>query len=61
MTVASAIPAFCQGIQHFGENLPNFEQYATEAAIKPGNTAISSPMTLTPSFKPFLRPTHYVT
>ncbi|MDJ0846278.1 phosphoketolase [Crocosphaera sp.] len=43
MTVASAIPAFCQGIQHFGENLPNYEQYTTEAAIKQGNKAISSP------------------
>ncbi|MDJ0597420.1 MAG: phosphoketolase [Crocosphaera sp.] len=42
MTVASAIPAFCQGIQHFGENLPNHEQYSTEAAIKSGNKAISS-------------------
>lgn len=42
MTVASAIPAFCQGIQHFGENLPNYEQYTTEAAIKSGDTAISS-------------------
>ncbi len=42
MTVANAIPAFCQGIQHFGSNLPNFDQYATEAAIKPGNTAITS-------------------
>lgn len=43
MTVASAIPTFCQGIQYFGNNLPNFEQYATEAAIKPGHTAISYP------------------
>ncbi|MDJ0731819.1 MAG: phosphoketolase [Crocosphaera sp.] len=43
MTVASAIPAFCQGIQHFGENLPNYEQYTAEAAIESGNTAISSP------------------
>ncbi|MEA5534056.1 phosphoketolase [Crocosphaera sp. XPORK-15E] len=43
MTVATTIPAFCQGIQHFGNKLPNFEQYATEAAIKPGNTAITSP------------------
>lgn len=42
MTVASAIPAFCQGIQHFGENLPNYEQYTTEAAIKPENKAIAS-------------------
>ncbi|HAC62412.1 MAG TPA: transketolase [Cyanothece sp. UBA12306] len=43
MTVANAIPAFCQGIQHFGTNLPSFEQYATEAAIKSGNKAIMSP------------------
>ena len=43
MTVASAIPAFCQGIQHFGENLPNSQQYTTEAAIKSDNKAISSP------------------
>ncbi|GBF81594.1 phosphoketolase [Aphanothece sacrum] len=43
MTIASTIPAFCQGIQHFEDNLPNFEQYAAEAAIKPGNTAITSP------------------
>jgi phosphoketolase len=43
MTVASTIPAFCQGIQHFGENLANFEQYTSLAAIKSGNTAISSP------------------
>ncbi len=42
MTVASAIPAFCQGIQHFGENLPNYEQYTTEAAITQGNKSISS-------------------
>jgi phosphoketolase len=43
MTVASAIPAFCQGIQHFGESLPEFDKYGKEAAIKAGNVAISSP------------------
>lgn len=43
MTVTAAIPAFCQGIQHFGENLPEFEKYGKEAAISEGNTAISSP------------------
>lgn len=43
MTVTAAMPAFCQGIQHFGENLPEFEQYGKEAAIKEGKTAISSP------------------
>jgi phosphoketolase len=43
MTVATNIPAFCQGIQHFKENLPGFEQYGREPAIKMGQTAISSP------------------
>ncbi|GFE71477.1 phosphoketolase [Chroococcus sp. FPU101] len=43
MTVTAAIPAFCQGIQHFGENLPEFEKYGREAAIQEGNTAITSP------------------
>lgn len=43
MTVTAAIPAFCQGIQHFGENLPEFEKYGLDAAIAEGKTAISSP------------------
>jgi phosphoketolase len=45
MTVATStnIPAFCQGIQHFKENLPGFEQYGQEAAIKVEQTAIASP------------------
>jgi phosphoketolase len=43
MTVATNIPAFCQGIQHFKENLPGFEQYGREPAIKTGQTAINSP------------------
>jgi phosphoketolase len=43
MTVASAIPAFCQGIQYFGNDLPDFEEYASEAAIAPGQIAIASP------------------
>ncbi len=43
MTVASAIPAFCQGIQYFGQPLPNFDRYGQEAAIAPGQTAITSP------------------
>jgi phosphoketolase len=43
MTVTSTIPAFCQGIQYFGEKLPDFDQYGSEAAIKEGQTAIASP------------------
>ncbi len=43
MTVATNIPAFCQGIQHFSDSLPEFDRYGKEPAIKEGNTAISSP------------------
>ena len=43
MTVATNVPAFCQGIQHFKDNLPSFEKYGQEPAIKTGKTAIDSP------------------
>jgi phosphoketolase len=43
MTVATNIPAFCQGIQYFSESLPEFDLYGKEPAIKSGKTAISSP------------------
>ena len=45
MTVATStnIPAFCQGIQHFKDNLPGFEKYGKEPAIKAGEKAIASP------------------
>jgi len=43
MTVASAIPAFCQGIQYFAEQLPDFETYGKDPAIGEGATQIASP------------------
>jgi phosphoketolase len=43
MTVASAIPTFCQGIQYFAKSVPDFDRYGKEAAIAPGKTAIISP------------------
>lgn len=43
MTVASGIPTFCEGIQYFGEKLPEFDKYGREAAIKLGEKAIASP------------------
>ncbi|NBD17512.1 MAG: phosphoketolase [Cyanobacteria bacterium] len=43
MTVASAIPAFCQGIQYFAEPLPDFETYGKDPAIGEGATQIASP------------------
>ena len=30
MTVASTIPAFCQGIKHFGKDNPEYEKYIAE-------------------------------
>ncbi|MGK7927744.1 MAG: phosphoketolase [Spirulina sp.] len=43
MAVATAIPAFCQGIQYFNETLPEFEKYGKTPAIGEGQTAIASP------------------
>ncbi len=39
----SAVPAFCEGIQYFGEDLPDFETYGKSPAIAPGKSAIASP------------------
>lgn len=36
-------PAFCEGIQYFGEQWPDFERYGKEPAIATGKTAIASP------------------
>ncbi|MDH5711223.1 MAG: phosphoketolase [Gammaproteobacteria bacterium] len=38
----STIPAFCQGIQHFGEKWPDFDKHTAQAAISEGQTAIKS-------------------
>ena len=53
MTVATNVPAFCQGIQHFKETLPNFEQYGSPA-IKSGETAIASPTDKTAVYQTML-------
>jgi phosphoketolase len=42
MTVATNIPAFCQGVQHFKDSLPDFDKYSSPA-IQEGQTAIASP------------------
>ncbi|AFZ34533.1 Transketolase central region [Stanieria cyanosphaera PCC 7437] len=42
MTVATNIPAFCQGIQYFQEKLSGFAEYGQEPAIKEGEIAIAS-------------------
>jgi phosphoketolase len=38
-----SIPAFCEGIQHFGDTLPQFDTHGKEPAIGQGQTAIASP------------------
>ncbi|ELR99288.1 phosphoketolase [Gloeocapsa sp. PCC 73106] len=41
MTIASTIPAFCQGIQYFAS--PELEEYGQQPAIASGKIAIESP------------------
>ncbi|WP_445638043.1 D-xylulose 5-phosphate/D-fructose 6-phosphate phosphoketolase [Nostoc sp. DSM 114161] len=40
---SSALPNFSEGIQYFGEALPDFETYGATPAIESGNVAIASP------------------
>ena len=54
MTVATNIPAFCQGIKHFKEQLPGFEQYGQSSAIAEGQTAIASPTDKTAVYQTIL-------
>ncbi len=42
MTVEACVPAFCQGIQSFGQSLTDFDRYGKEAVITEKNTAIAS-------------------
>ncbi len=45
MTADTTIPAFCQGISYFGQELPGMREYGTNAAIRvaPNTKSISSP------------------
>ena len=45
MTAATtqSVPAFVEGIKHFGDLPPDFEVHGKEAAIAPGQTAIANP------------------
>ncbi|MBE9006969.1 phosphoketolase [Fortiea sp. LEGE XX443] len=40
---SSALPNFCEGIQYFGEALPDFATYGATPAIESGKVAIASP------------------
>ena len=41
--IMSAVPGFCEGIQYFGEALPDFETYGKAPAIAEGEPAIAAP------------------
>lgn len=43
VTTKSTTPSFCEGIQHFGDDLPEFDRYGQAPAIVEGATAIASP------------------
>ncbi|WP_071190392.1 transketolase [Trichormus sp. NMC-1] len=40
---SSALPDFCEGIQYFGEALPDFQTYGATPAIESGKSAIANP------------------
>jgi phosphoketolase len=44
MTAVTQIPAFCEGIQYFGEAPPQFDKLGKTPAIAQGNTAIADPV-----------------
>jgi phosphoketolase len=39
----SAVPNFCEGIQYFGEALPDFQTYGIIPAIASGQKAVANP------------------
>ncbi len=43
VTSKPTAPAFCEGIQHFAESLPDFDTYGTTPAIGEGQAAIADP------------------
>ncbi len=43
MAAVTQVPAFCEGIQYFGELPPHFDTYGKTAAIAAGKTAIADP------------------
>lgn len=54
MTIASTIPSFCQGIQYFGQRLPEFDSYGLAPAILVGQSSIASPTDTTAVFQTLL-------
>ena len=53
MTVEASIPTFCQGIQSFGQPLPDFDRYGKEAVITEKIPRSPLPVTLMRFIRPF--------
>ncbi|EAU54435.1 transketolase [Mariprofundus ferrooxydans] len=47
-------PAFCQGIQHYGEKWPDFDQHAASAVIAEGQSSIADATTDTAAYQTLL-------
>jgi phosphoketolase len=54
MTAVTQVPAFCEGIQYFGEMPPGFDTYGKAAAIAAGSKAIADPTDLTAAYQTML-------
>ena len=54
VTSKPATPAFCEGIQHFAETLPDFDRYGSAPAIGDGQTAITDPTDATAVYQTIL-------
>ncbi|MFM5983504.1 MAG: phosphoketolase, partial [Sphaerospermopsis kisseleviana] len=51
---SSAVPSFCEGIQYFGEALPDFETYGATPVIESGKGAIANPNDTTAVYQTLL-------
>jgi phosphoketolase len=50
----SSLPAFCEGIQHFGEPWPKFDQFADSAVIAPDAAAVADAGSLKAAYQTLL-------
>ena len=54
VAVSQQIPAFCEGIQYFGELPPEFDEYGKSPVIPEGSKAIADPSDLTAAYQTLL-------
>jgi phosphoketolase len=51
---SSIVPSFCEGIQYFGEPLPNFQTYGAKPVIESGSVSISDINHITAAYQTLL-------